>query len=133
MDDFERRELNAAIVAHCEWLEDRGILFFVKPDELETPHIVSTSERRVYSFPKGGFYRLVLAETRMQRRHRRRRPWKTSTQLRLGELKRRSKEVPRDLTRVVLDSLRRLCALRTRDRLGDLRELRRKNLEARLR
>jgi hypothetical protein len=124
MDEFERKALNAAVSAHCEWLDNRGVILPGKPDELETSNVLSAMpQAQVPSFPAGGHYRL---------QRRKPRPWTESRRLTLRDRKLRQPKAPKVLVDVVLRSLNRLCALRTLDRLGDIRQRKRDEAMARV-
>jgi hypothetical protein len=133
MDEFERTALNAAVAAHCEWLESQGVIFPTKPNELETSTVLSAMpEAQVPSFPTGGYYRLQLARCRLRHKQRKARPWTKSRRLSLRDRKPRQPKARRVLVDIVLRSLNRLCALRTLDRLGDIRQRKRDEAMARV-
>ena len=119
MFEFERRSLDAAIVAHCKWLEAQGVELRGKPEEIEALTVLSViSQNRLFSFPRGGYHRLQRARSLRQRSERNVGPWTRSLRFRQRDRERRARRPPSQQVDVVLNSLRRLCAWRTRDRLG---------------
>jgi hypothetical protein len=115
MDASDRAKLGAAIGAHCKWLEEQGVALPADATQLETVHVLGLMpQHQVPSFPPGGARRLFLACYRLRRRRERRRvvPW---TRLRMARARRKRRAVSGALVDVVIASLHRLCALRTRD------------------
>jgi hypothetical protein len=133
LDEIEQRAIDAAIVGHCEWLEPQGVVFQTKPQELETGEVVLAMQlNKAYSFPRGGFYRLQLARSRMGGVARDPGAWLKSRRVRLKGHKAATYVAPRMVLDIVSESLRRLCALRTRSRLSEIRLRRLQEAEARL-
>ena len=110
-------QLNAAIVAHCEWLESKGVKLGALPDVLTTVHLLSLMPGRAHTFPRGGHLRLLRARQARRRRPRRRHVWRRSLRLR--------QEAPEPTHPVLIDAvvitLHALCAFRTRFSLADIR------------
>ena len=131
LDEIEQRAIDAAVVAHCEWLEPQGVVFQTKPQDLETGEVVLTMQlNKAYSFPRGGFYRLQLARSRKGGFARDSGAWLKSRRLYLRGRKAATYVAPRMVIDIVIESLRRLCALRTRARLSEIRRHRLQEAEA---
>lgn len=133
LDEIEQRAIDAAVVAHCEWLEPQGVTFQTKPQDLETGEIILAMQlNRAYSFPRGGFYRLQLAWSLKRGANRDPGAWLRSRRVRLKARKAATYVAPRMVLDIIVESLRRLCALRTRSRLSEIRLRRLQEAEARL-
>lgn len=133
LDEVELSAIDAAVVGHCEWLEAQGVIFQTNPRALEAIEVVSVMQlNKAYSFPRGGFYRLQLARTRLGGVARDPGAWLKSRRVRLKRREAATYLAPRMVLDVVIESLRRLCALRTRSRLSEIRLRRLKEVEARL-
>lgn len=134
LDEIEQKAIDAAVVAHCEWLEPQGVVFQTKPQDLEAVEVISVMQlNKAYSFPRGGFYRLQLARSRAGGIGRNPGAWLKSRRVRLKRREAATYVAPRMVLDIVIESLRRLCALRTRSRLSEIRLRRLKEAEARLR
>jgi len=116
----DRDKLNAAIVAHCEWLASNGVNLSTSPERLGTVDLLQLLPgRRAWCFPRGGYVRLLHAKYRLNRKRRKKSPWKSS--LRLRRPIPEPPKPPRTVVDTVVTSLHALCALRTRDRLREVR------------
>jgi hypothetical protein len=133
LDEVELRAIDAAVVGHCEWLEAQGVVFQTQPQALEAIEVVSVMQlNKSYSFPRGGFYRLQLARTRLGGVTRDPGAWLKSRRVRLKRREAATYLAPRMVLDIVIEGLRRLCALRTRSRLSEIRLRRLQEAEARL-
>lgn len=110
-------QLNAAIVAHCEWLESKGVTLGALPDVLTTVHLLSLMPGRVHTFPPGGYLRLQRAKHALRGLTRKRHG--------LGMAKRLHQKKPAATHPMLIDavtiSLHALCAFRTRAGLAEIR------------
>jgi hypothetical protein len=110
-------QLNAAIVAHCEWLESKGVTLGALPDVLTTVHLLSLMPGRVHTFRPGGYLRLLRAKHALRGRTRKRHA--------LGMAKRSRQKKPASTHPMLIDavtiSLHALCAFRMRAGLAETR------------
>lgn len=115
----DRKQLNAAIVAHCEWLEVNGVCLPTSPERLGTVELIPLLPvPRAWSFPRGGYARLLNARRGRSRKIVRKFAWRASLRLRRPVVEWKP---PRTLVDTVVTSLHALCALRTRERLSEVR------------
>lgn len=126
----DRDELNAAIVAHCEWLETNGVRLPTSAERLGTVELLPLLPvPRAWSFPRGGYARLLKARLGRSRKIVKKCRWNASLRLRRPVVEWKP---PRTLVDTVVTSLHALCALRTRERLGEVRRAARERAAASL-
>jgi hypothetical protein len=127
-----RRELNAAIVAHCEWLNRHGIELPAAPEVLAAAHVLEhKTTDRVWTFSPGAVLAVQRARYMLRRRGSRRGDaWRRSRLFRLktGE----PSSQPNSAVEVVVASLHSLCAFRTRLELDRIRNRIRDEAEQRV-
>jgi hypothetical protein len=123
MNVRHRRELDAAIVAHCKYLEARGIALPESPEVLAACDALQIMPAlQAWSFPPGGYAALLrdrrsLANAGTPRQAK---VWRRSALLKPRHSERPN--TPAGVPDIVIGSLHALCALRTRVRLSEMRK-----------